>query len=225
MKAYVYFSLALLFFSTPLWSQSLSDCKKTCTVERVVYKDAQMGVELYNKCASLQADGAIIKKVIKGSVAEKMGFEEGDIITHINNIRVIDNRSLIKEIKQHEPFDTVTIVYRRIAKTSEIVLVLDARSQEVLKEEICCDTTYSVDVFPNPVSNKLNVSIADNKKELQFNFKIYSLQGLLIQDITEKKERFSFEKQLSVEDLPDGIYMLEVSTKNATTIKKFIVKH
>ena len=225
MKSCIYFSLALLFFSTAVWSQSLGDCKKTCIVERVEYKGAQMGVKLYNKCANLQANGAIIKEVIKGSVAEKMGIEEGDIITHINNIRVVDNRSLVKEINKFNPFDAITIVYKRIAKTSELTLVLDAKTREILKEEICCDTSYSVEVYPNPVSSKLNVSIADNKNELQFDFKIYNLQGLLIQDVKEKRGGLSFEKQIPVEGLPDGIYMLEVSTKNNTTIKKFVVKH
>lgn len=68
-------------------------------------------------------------------------------------------------------------------------------------------------LFPNPTHNDIELSgILDNElKEIT----LYNLQGLLIHSFEPKLK-------LSLEGIPRGIYLIKVSTQNATGFMKFV---
>lgn len=94
----------------------------------------------------------------------------------------------------------------------------------------CPCTTWLVDIkdinhnendiklYPNPIRNKLNVEILNNRFAF-FNLEIYTYNSVLIQklDITSKK---NIEIDLSF--LPRGIYFIKLTGKDNITYRKFI---
>ncbi|MCY7350036.1 MAG: T9SS type A sorting domain-containing protein [Cytophagaceae bacterium] len=68
-------------------------------------------------------------------------------------------------------------------------------------------------LFPNPSTTGVYVSITDG---LLLQLKLYSLQGQLI--------RQQNAPQLSLTDLPAGMYLIEIQILNGQIIRKRLVK-
>jgi beta-glucanase (GH16 family) len=69
------------------------------------------------------------------------------------------------------------------------------------------------DVYPNPSSNYINIS----SKDVIDNLELYNAIGQLV---LQKRQP---GKQLNIEDLNSGIYMLKIYSKNASTTKKIVI--
>lgn len=69
-------------------------------------------------------------------------------------------------------------------------------------------------VYPNPATDLITVSINGFDNE-NFLFKIYSIDGSLV-----RKEQF-LENEIDIRDLEDGIYFLEILTKDRREVKNF----
>ena len=52
-------------------------------------------------------DGATVDEVLDDSPAQDAGLENGDLITHVNGVRVTDGIGLIVAIRTHQPGDTI----------------------------------------------------------------------------------------------------------------------
>jgi hypothetical protein len=76
--------------------------------------------------------------------------------------------------------------------------------------------TNNVDIFPNPTKSTLNIK----SKTTVSNISIYDLNGRSLK--TERPNTNDFEYQLNVNDLSNGIYLLEVQSGNSKQIIKFI---
>lgn len=74
-------------------------------------------------------------------------------------------------------------------------------------------------VFPNPVSDKLTVSIG-NYNNVPLNLNIYSATGQLVHSETLR----SNQQQINVSDLSSGMYMIEVSSSSAVEKQKLIIQ-
>lgn len=61
-------------------------------------------------------DGARIMQVSKGSAAEKSGLQPGDVITKVDDVKVIDPESLTDAVRQHQPGDRIAITFSRDGK-------------------------------------------------------------------------------------------------------------
>ncbi len=62
----------------------------------------------------ISASGTVeIKEVIKESAAEKAGLKKGDIITHVDEIKIASPDELTKAIGDHKPGDKVVIAIQR----------------------------------------------------------------------------------------------------------------
>ncbi|MEE4253365.1 MAG: ChaN family lipoprotein [Desulfuromusa sp.] len=61
--------------------------------------------------------GLLIKKVIAGSIAEKQGLQEGDILTQIDTQSLIEPFDLIYELQQKTADDTIELTLKREDKS------------------------------------------------------------------------------------------------------------
>lgn len=71
-----------------------------------------------------------------------------------------------------------------------------------------------VSIYPNPVTNKLNLNFANN------NFNTYSINDINGKVIIDKQR---ISKQIDVSKLKNGIYFLILENKNEKIYKKFVV--
>ncbi|WP_168929716.1 trypsin-like peptidase domain-containing protein [Nocardioides sp. GY 10127] len=71
--------------------------------------------------------GARLQTVGDGSPAEAAGLEAGDLVTHVDDVRVTDGISLIVAIRTHQPGDTITLTYRRDGVEDDADVVLDGQ--------------------------------------------------------------------------------------------------
>jgi hypothetical protein len=76
----------------------------------------------------------------------------------------------------------------------------------------------NLDVYPNPVVDKLTVTVSDNLAESTL--KIYSANGTLISEknITNVKTTVDFSK------LNAGVYLIKVEGKNGSAVKQVVKK-
>jgi predicted metalloprotease with PDZ domain len=74
-----------------------------------------------------EAAGATVKKVGKGTPAEKAGIKEGDVIIQIDADKIAEPKELFEKIGAHEPGDKVTVTYLRDKKENKITVTLDER--------------------------------------------------------------------------------------------------
>lgn len=223
-KITLLFALSLLVTSMS-FAQSSQDCRKTCTVERVVYKDAFLGIKMYGKCESRQAKGAIVKEVVEGTVASTTMLQESDVITYLNDIRINNNVEMAKEIKKLQPNELVNIAFRRGEKNHSFDVKLGAKHKEIVLEEVCCDDPFTVEVYPNPVRTNLSLAV-NNPNKTVLSYQLSNMKGVIVKTQQFKKNSNTIiEEQVSVNDLPDGIYILKVSGNNTSVTKKIVVRH
>jgi len=74
-------------------------------------------------------------------------------------------------------------------------------------------SSVSFEVFPNPASDRVNISSEENIVEI----KLYSIDGKLV-------EAFPFSDQINVSHLNSGIYFIEVRTSESKGVQKLIKK-
>jgi hypothetical protein len=79
--------------------------------------------------------------------------------------------------------------------------------------------TVSLDIFPNPASDMLHL-ISPQSNDIQ-SVNIYSTTGNLV----KKVEKMDSMREISVKQLPNGIYLIEVIFKNQLVLKKKFMKN
>ena len=72
--------------------------------------------------------------------------------------------------------------------------------------------------YPNPAHTKVNIEFNGNEGGF---FRIKNLQGQMLSESIYFKDKAEFE----TEKLPQGLYILEIETKNSKISKKLIVQH
>src|SRR5947209_10732814 len=70
-------------------------------------------------------NGAKLNEVTKGSAADKAGLKEGDVITKINDNKIVAADDLYDAIGKYKPEDKVTITYKRDGKENTTTATLD----------------------------------------------------------------------------------------------------
>jgi hypothetical protein len=80
--------------------------------------------------------------------------------------------------------------------------------------------TAGVLTYPNPVNSVLNYSV--NGTGDQFTVKVLNIQGQTILEESIKGYHDGYLRQVNTENLSNGIYILQVSGDQGTTIKKFV---
>ncbi len=77
--------------------------------------------------ADTKPKGAEITNITKGSAAEKAGLKNGDVITKINDKKVVDPESLSDVVTSFKPKEEVTVYYKRDGKESSVKATLGER--------------------------------------------------------------------------------------------------
>ncbi len=81
----------------------------------------------------------------------------------------------------------------------------------------------SLRIFPNPTSEVLNiVFVNENFKEVKIN--VVDVMGRLLENVKETFLSSHFYKTLDVSDLQNGIYFLEIKTKDGNVVRTFVKK-
>ncbi|NQU34091.1 MAG: C10 family peptidase [Bacteroidetes bacterium] len=75
-------------------------------------------------------------------------------------------------------------------------------------------------VFPNPAYNELNIELSNDSEVT--NVKLYSLLG---KEIISKQIVNSKSVVIDTSELPDGMYIIDISTKENSTSKKILIQH
>jgi hypothetical protein len=75
---------------------------------------------------------------------------------------------------------------------------------------------YGVDVYPNPVQDKLIVRL---NRDGVFSASLFTVQGLLV-----RSNSFESETEVTLSDLPPGLYLCEVRINNSVIRKTKVVK-
>lgn len=76
-------------------------------------------------------------------------------------------------------------------------------------------------MWPNPASNKLNISLDDYQATFDSQISIFDLNGSLIKNISISEQNTN----INLNDIPAGIYFIKFANSHITTTRKLIVKH
>ncbi|MET0628363.1 MAG: PDZ domain-containing protein [Acidimicrobiia bacterium] len=71
--------------------------------------------------------GATIASVAADSPAASAGLEEGDVVTAVDGTQVTSALDLVRQIREHDVDDSITITYTRNGSTDEAKVTLDSR--------------------------------------------------------------------------------------------------
>lgn len=229
MKKQLLFLIVLFSISTIAFAQSL-DCKKTCTIDKVVHKGAFLGVQFGNQCHKEKNSdkGVVILKVIDDTAAADNNFKAFDLVIRINNIEVNKSAEAIKIIKSFNPFDTVKLSINRDGEIITKKVVLGAETTKIIQEKVCCEEAASllnennITVFPSPASENLNVSFKTIVQD-DYKFGIFMANGVLIKEYNKTLDKGNLKETIPVNKMEDGVYILRITNNQTTFSKLFVV--
>ncbi|HEY6159927.1 MAG TPA: trypsin-like peptidase domain-containing protein, partial [Bacteroidia bacterium] len=138
--------------------------------------------------------GVYVNGVTGGGAAEEAGIKEGDIITKISGINVVNTSSLLEQIGKFRPGDKVNVTVNRNGKDVDIPVVFknkDGNTSLVQKQEVenvsALGATFEA-VSPDEmkqlgISNGIKVTSLDGGKLRSAGIK----EGFIITSIDKKK--------------------------------------
>jgi len=83
------------------------------------------------------------------------------------------------------------------------------------------ESQFSVNIFPNPTSSKLNVSIY-SEENTDADIEIISIDGKLISNNSVSLSEGINNQTLNTELLPSGMYFIRIITKNNIVLSRFV---
>lgn len=145
--------------------------------------------------------GAAVKEVSKESAAEKAGLKAGDIITKVDDTKIVTPDDLTKAIQAHKPGDKVTIAFLRDQK----------------EQQTTADLTKWKGMPMQMGMGNLNLNIP------QFNFKSFQdkndLNGKLWNVVSDRPKL-----GMSVQDTEDGKGVKVIDVDDEGNAKKAGIK-
>lgn len=211
-------------------AQNNLDCVTLCTVEKIVYHDAYLGVQFGSPCdKEAKTDkGVIILKVIDKTAAKDAGLKNYDLILEVNALEVNGRGAVMNAIKAFNPFDIVTFKINRNGKIFTKAITLGFKSSTIIEETICCKTENvtlteeNVTLFPNPAVSTLNIAF-DFVMQDDYVFEVYMANGILVNRFNKRFAKGSLKQSIAVNTMEDGVYILKISNGKSTISKLFVV--
>ncbi len=81
----------------------------------------------------------------------------------------------------------------------------------------------ALEVYPNPNDGQFTVAINEADRSLNYQIGLYTMQGRLIQNIQVNKGQTQIFETLDARGLSNGMYMLQVSSKNGIITDKIVI--
>ena len=70
-------------------------------------------------------EGVYLERVNQGGAAEDAGLKKGDIVTHVNGVKVTSSPELQEQVALFRPGQKIKVIFLRDGKESEIELKLN----------------------------------------------------------------------------------------------------
>ena len=83
------------------------------------------------------------------------------------------------------------------------------------------ENVESLSVYPNPVSDQLQISL-ENKWQGELNIQVVNALGQTVRSTSFEKNETHFSQQMSVAELPVGVYRLLVSDGEEMMVQAFV---
>lgn len=96
-------------------------------VTRPVNRSLASYYDLKDENGNLLESGALIESIVRGSAAEKVGLQAGEVILKVNDIILDDAHPLINVLTNFKPGDTVTLRVLSDGKASDLQVKLGTR--------------------------------------------------------------------------------------------------
>ena len=225
MKKIILLSIGLFLGASVINAQSLSDCKKTCEITKVIEEGPFLGVQIINGPGNKNAQ---ILRVVENTAAERNGFIVGDVITKVDATTILDNFHLVSVIGAYQPGDKVVINYIHAGVESSMKVKLGAKTTRVVTEQICCDEVKTNNgsvaellIYPNPAVSNITLKT----KEIfsgDVNISVYDLQGKEVLSSVVKSEG-RFNQSIDVSSLFAGQYIIKLSNVTSNYTEKLFV--
>jgi serine protease Do len=100
-------------------------------LKKVMIDEPELNKALLGVSTENNDKGALIKSVSKESGAEKAGLQKGDIVTKINDDKIITSEDLIRAIGKYKPEEKVVVVFLRDGKTKTTEAVLGRNNMQL----------------------------------------------------------------------------------------------
>jgi hypothetical protein len=182
-----------------------------------LYISADFGVTFVFKLLPVEY-GREVKDLLKGENNSLI------LLTYDNIYISYDEGSTWLSIKGDLPKN---IDYDMIAISNDNLLYVGMKGAAIYKTKTSLSSTIKTkdaiskvmdfNLYPNPTTDELNIQIADNQDNVS-NVLIYSIEGKLLQ----QSEFYGNSTSLNVQQLPQGIYLLQLKNGAKTTTKRFI---
>jgi hypothetical protein len=82
---------------------------------------------------------------------------------------------------------------------------------------------HSLDIYPNPASDMLNVLFKSEKDET-VDIRLVSLTGKVILEEVIGSSAGNYHSVLDVKALPDGMYFLELESSSSKLVSKVVIR-
>lgn len=221
----LYTAIIFLLLLQTSFSQN-KDCKKTCTINQVVHDGAFLGVQVQSMC---DIKAAKIAKVLPESAALSHGLEVNDLITYVDDVTIPTAAKLINLIKSKQPYETIKITFQRGLDTRTMAVVLEPKNKRIVTKEVCCETieqnldASNVKLYPNPVSEHLNIVFNNLNTDEAFTYEIFGLNGMRYHNEKSRTLEKNILKKIDIQKLSDGPYVLKITQGEFLFSKLFIV--
>ncbi len=107
-----------------------------------------------------------------------------------------------------------------IQYTEWVKLILAYIDNEITQTKEIETNTLVVNISPNPTSDKITIDIPGSSHDQKFEVKIYNLTGKMMSEQSVRGTSFS----ISLDNMPDGLFLLKINSGDRQTVKKVIKK-
>ncbi|MBN4084759.1 S8 family serine peptidase [Flavobacteriaceae bacterium AH-315-B10] len=83
----------------------------------------------------------------------------------------------------------------------------------------------NLSVWPNPASETISIRLNNNVSNSDVFVSLFDIQGRVIQNLSYKANSNTFIKTINIDNVVNGIYLLEIKQGNKKATKKIIINH
>lgn len=121
----------------------------------------------------------------------------------------------------HTVFDSEEDVFNSTTLSAGITAALAAPNANGINEQL--NSNFQLKLFPNPVRNTAKISFTLNEAS-DLNIQVYNILGEKVKNVSfEKQSIGKHESQISFESLKDGVYFIQLKSRDNSQMLKFSV--